>query len=133
MKKLDARSWGRMIGQKIKTTNGIFKLIGINTNGEYDELVTNNVNSCRQFHYAGDCKPILRDIDDMTHEEKNEFCKHFELERNNISGFTQFGFLDNGFNVYYRVWHLDWLESKGMDIRGWIDEELAVDAKEVKQ
>ena len=140
MKALTAQDWGRLIGQKAMYKGAIFEIKHLLDH----ECGTLFIGDGHGHVSAKLCKPILRRVEDMTDEEKDEFV----YSEGYKSPTLNFWIEDNSdiiwFNVYHRdVEHFisqtcsindyDWLESKGFDIRGWIDAGLAIDAKEVEK
>ena len=120
--KLDAKSWGRLIGQDVKelTSGKVYYLSGVGT----DEILTiaeingHSVENHVDVH-MDDCKPILRRLEDMTEEDDAKFKRKFGTNLKYMCGFIAI--------------HYDWFDENGYDIleRRWIDAGLAIDAKEV--
>jgi hypothetical protein len=137
--RLPIQDWGKMIGQKAKSNNGIIFTV--------DKIDLWSVVPIYSYDYdqdfsIEDCKPILRRLEDMTYHDKNDFCNDFDINGDiyNIRVFKDHIIYDYGDPECYkwsgsdavlefRIKHYDWLDSKGYDIRGWIDAGLAIDAK----
>ena len=137
---LTVRDWGKLIGKKVVKCFGtdnqeIFTLLAVGYLDSYylqhgDVDIGYPSNEIPDF-----CKPILRRIEDMTEEEKGEFEKEFingklltignfsYEEGNPITMIKHF--------YHFEIAHYDWLDERGFDIRGWIDQGLAIDGKEV--
>ena len=137
MKKLNIQDWSKMMGQKCIIYQTDRQGSKCNTIGDVAVVDLNRIgvghefpNYYITFHCINDCKPVLRRVEDMTKEEKEELMRISNSKTRSececcIQHDTSILFIDTSIS--------DWLESKGFDIRGWIDEGLAVDAKTVKE
>lgn len=77
----------------------------------------------RAFKTNDEIKPILRRLEDMTEEEKAFYGSTFKQIE--IGG----GWVPNGLCIRTETAHtFDYLDSIGIDCRGWIDAGLAIDA-----
>ena len=103
--KLTARDWGKMIGNKAQcmVTGAIFTIEDIDA--RYGDIEIGDYRG--NMFDADQCKPILRRYDDMTGEE--------EIELDDL--------IDS---VSKDTLLYDYIDSIGVDQRGWIDRGLAV-------
>lgn len=119
MGRLTVQDWGRMSGNKAMYKQEVFEVknllvheCGVLFIGDGYEQVK-----------ADECKPILRMIEDMTEYEQGVYCSLYGQEQRNTELLIDVS----------HVKAIDYLDSIGIDIRGWIDKGLAIDAKEINQ
>jgi len=137
MKKLSVHDWGRMIGGDCYIMNDEWD--GCICTVESIEKASDNscfIGFLPKFEsrnrllctiHSDYCKPILRSIEDMTEEEFEKYHKILdELTED------QLDFLSGKKPTYSEVKIIDYLDSIGIDQRGWIEQGLAVDAREVE-
>lgn len=151
-KELTIQDWGLMIGQKVRvnyckwynrefphdtTLNGLHP-------GFKNEVVL-HVNSA-DHPIGSDCKPILRELEQITDEEKKEFIKlknwstnekidSFQLRNYSLSGLSVVTVRCKGDFLDHHVSSVGaylWFIKKGIDIFGWIDAGLAIKKEESK-
>lgn len=116
--KLTTQDWALCIGHKLIIDGGDSYIIEEVGRGHLHLKGLNNMKVVPTF-----CKPILRTLDQMTEEEKNEFEKEcVKISSLNESYYITF----YGDIIYYSVHQIDWLTRKGFDIRGWIEAGLAI-------
>jgi hypothetical protein len=148
-KELTVQDWGRMIGQKILFKlyeEVVFKL----RSPYFDKLGNLMLEKSKGNEFNSNfCKPILRRLKDITEKEIEEFKKEFLNNYDNYNRIVGTVFNKTYFRIVfidksgslpidddcwsYFIEHFDWLESKGFDIRDWIDAGLAIDANEVEK
>ena len=129
--KLTAQDWALHIGKKILCDGCEYKLLGVSFSG------LNVIDKYSKYDVKFDnCKPILRTLDQMTEDEKQEYVdlfggvkpNHFYYDgtRNGVV-ICVIGCCDY-FGQFYvaSTIILDWLTQKGFDIRNWIEQGLAV-------
>jgi len=126
---LTVQDWGRLIGQKVQTPDGIKKISEVRNSTIMCELENHFARRCYKRNY---CKPILRTLGQMTEEEKIVFADINGVnnsEHLNVRIFDDRVWFNNSRNKERSVtsiYTVDWLTQEGFDIRGWIDAGLAI-------
>jgi len=131
--KLTAQDWGLMIGQQVICEDIMFVLDSVHC--QYGDLELGD-GSDNRFD-AVFCKPILRELDQMTDGEKKEYGKKFLANYTDLlcisyddDGLMQEDCLfDDSYPGNFPIREpekFDWLTQKGFDVRGWVDAGLAV-------
>jgi len=104
MKKLSVQDWGRMIDIRLLLKDGTKSILLTKDL----EMIREHISMNQEITF----KPILRRLEDMTSEEREEY------ELNIVS--------------LIRCAPEDYLDSIGIDQRGYIKSGLAIDAREVE-
>lgn len=127
---LTAQQWGMCIGQKAVANDGVSGIIEGYRCG-YVFLKYTQFNRGR-FYKTSEIKPILRTDDQMTEKEKAEFSSLF-LNKKRLSLFfigenyiACYILVDDNDEYPCNTLMTDWLTAKGFDIRGWIEQGLAI-------
>lgn len=142
-KELSLQQWGMMIGRKARIDETIINIDGIRVS-DYQELAIIDEVGWEWLTSDYEIKPILRNLDQMTEEEKEEFFKFIkDVDYNEVSEikFNPYSieFIWNVSNElyfkeirYFSVEMQDWFTQKGFDIRNWIDAGLAIKYDPIK-
>lgn len=121
-------NWGLYIGQKVCCQKKQDVILGLTTTTSNQVLLhcQNNIYNTSFL----DCQPILRSLDQMTDDEKEEFSKVFlddeYLEHITVDNYfvtlnvSPYSYTDSNIRV------IDWLTEKGFAIRGEFERGVAV-------
>ena len=129
---LTAQQWGLCIGQKAVANDGVSGVVEGYRYG-YILLKYTEFNAGR-FYKTSEIKPILRTLDQITYEEKLELMsvvsknagKVLALKTSDSHNFSSNPADYDDLFTYAHVAAIDWLTAKGFDIRGWIEQGLAI-------
>jgi hypothetical protein len=103
-------------------------ICGLNINSQHIQNIVG-----QETFLIKEIKPLLRPLNDMTEEEFNEFKKHSD------SDFSKMCMIDSMMKdgSYTRLCHSafaqQYLLSKGFDLFGLIESELAIDSTKLKE
>lgn len=131
MTKLTIQDWGLMIDKKVLLDNKIVRVMGVilDLNDEINIKIDDDPFTYYRRPQYNQIKPILRTIDQMTEEDKEEFgIIHNETGTISEVSVDFFSYWIKETYLQYRMSleGVDFLTRKGYDIRGWIDQGLAI-------
>lgn len=108
--KLTSRDWGLMIGQGVAIF-GDLEDVGVITGSDINHFEINQIT----YNYSDNHRPILRDISQMTGEESEKAGQIINILTPETAVY-----------VNHCAAVVDYFDLIGVDIRGWINADLAV-------